>query len=286
MECATSILPYVHPSGALQYSVIAKDLQSDALRTTALVEFQLEIAVQRHRSDVLSILARTARHVVPSARSAVIMFEPDNGVHVSTASGMTFASDSDLPPGCKAHLAALSRTSKTERVSGKNCSLMFGAAASYLGVPIVTIGKTHGWLCLIDRIGAAQYSDEDERLAQTIAAQTAMAYENLQLVEQLRDEAALLRATIEAGTDGIVVVDRAAHFVTFNQRFLNIWRLPDEIIRSGNDAHAIEHQRKQLKHPQSFRVAIERTVHDPACEASGTCELLDGRTIEIGRAHV
>src|SRR2546430_3420675 len=46
-------------------------LHSDALRTTALVDFQLEIASQRTPEDILRLLIRAARSVIPSATAEV-----------------------------------------------------------------------------------------------------------------------------------------------------------------------------------------------------------------------
>ena len=72
---------------------------------------------------------------------------------------------------------------------------------SFLGVPIVSKGKVFGNLYLTEKQGAEEFSEEDEDLAMTFAAQAAIAIENASLYEELhrsyeelkRSQALLLR---------------------------------------------------------------------------------------------
>ena len=54
---------------------------------------------------------------------------------------------------------------------------------SFLGVPIVLRGVAYGNLYLTEKAGGRDFSDEDEELAQLIAAQAAVAIENARLYE-------------------------------------------------------------------------------------------------------
>ena len=72
---------------------------------------------------------------------------------------------------------------------------------SFLGVPIVSKGKVFGNLYLTEKRGAEEFSQDDEDLAMTLAAQAAIAIENASLYEELhrsyqelkRSQALLLR---------------------------------------------------------------------------------------------
>jgi signal transduction histidine kinase len=72
---------------------------------------------------------------------------------------------------------------------------------SFLGVPIVSKGKVFGNLYLTEKRGAEEFSEEDEALTKTLAAQAAIAIENASLYEELhrsyqelkRSQALLLR---------------------------------------------------------------------------------------------
>ena len=45
---------------------------------------------------------------------------------------------------------------------------------SFLGVPIASRERVHGWLYLVDKLGAAEFSEVDERVAVTVSAQIAV----------------------------------------------------------------------------------------------------------------
>jgi signal transduction histidine kinase len=72
---------------------------------------------------------------------------------------------------------------------------------SFLGVPIVSKGKVFGNLYLTEKQGAEEFSEKDEDLVMTLAAQAAIAIENASLYEELdrsyqelkRSQALLLR---------------------------------------------------------------------------------------------
>ncbi len=47
---------------------------------------------------------------------------------------------------------------------------------TFLGVPIMSRKKSYGWLYLVDKLGADEFSEVDERVAVTVSAQLAVAY--------------------------------------------------------------------------------------------------------------
>ena len=53
---------------------------------------------------------------------------------------------------------------------------------------------------------------------------------------ELARSVAVLRATLEATTDGILVSDAAHPISTFNRRFAQMWRVPDAILRNQRGA--------------------------------------------------
>jgi PAS domain S-box-containing protein len=100
------------------------------------------------------------------------------------------------------------------------------ARAFFLGVPIASRERTHGWLYLVDKLGADGFSEVDERVAGTVAAQVAVAFENLLLYEEIKRHHAQLtldmnarirldedlrrfRLAMDATADAIFLVDRA-----------------------------------------------------------------------------
>jgi PAS domain S-box-containing protein len=223
-------------------------LQTAAMRTSALVDFQLEIAAQRGAVDILKILARAARNIIASEHSIV-----------SVAGARLTGCEH---PDCES------------------------AVGPRIRVPLETAAQRYGWLTLIGKEGREDYDADDERMALTIVAQAAIAYENLKLYDEIRMEADLLdrnvnllHATIEASGDGIVVIDRSSRFVTFNQKFVEIMRVPEEILDSGDANRGLQFSLGELKDPVAFGAVVER-VRDGG-EARATLEMNDGRFIEF-----
>lgn len=64
--------------------------------------------------------------------------------------------------------------------------------ASFLGVPIVTARSVAGRIYLTEKTGADAFSEEDERLVETLASQAAIAIDNAALNDQLQVTAAEL----------------------------------------------------------------------------------------------
>jgi two-component system cell cycle sensor histidine kinase/response regulator CckA len=65
----------------------------------------------------------------------------------------------------------------------------FPPVHSFLGVPMVYQTRIYGWLCLINKLGSDEFSEADERLAVTLAAQLGGAHENARLLSSVRRHA-------------------------------------------------------------------------------------------------
>jgi PAS domain-containing protein len=128
---------------------------------------------------------------------------------------------------------------------------------SFLGVPIASPERTHGWLYLVDKLGADGFSEVDERVAGTVAAQVAVAFENLLLYEEIKRHHAQLtldmnarirldedlrrfRLAMDATADAIFLVDRAGMcFVDVNAtacRMLGFER--EDFLKVGRTARS------------------------------------------------
>lgn len=68
----------------------------------------------------------------------------------------------------------------------------------------------------------------------------------------LQKSLALLNATLEATADGILVMDSFGGIVNFNSRFADMWRIPAEIVATGDHGKLLEVIAKQLTEPTRF----------------------------------
>jgi PAS domain S-box-containing protein len=93
--------------------------------------------------------------------------------------------------------------------------------------------------------------------------------------------ASLLEATLEATADGILVVDRARRITLYNQRFLELWRVPEELLASSRDgAEALRWASRRVVDAERFAALVEELAAQPERESFDVVELRDGRVLE------
>jgi len=97
---------------------------------------------------------------------------------------------------------------------------------------------------------------------------------------QIKYALSLLNATLESTADGILVVDREGKIVSFNQKFVHMWHIPESIIASRDDNRALEFVLDQLKDPESFLVKVRKLYNQPTAESFDLLEFKDGRVFE------
>ncbi|MGE5179165.1 MAG: ATP-binding protein [Bacteroidota bacterium] len=124
-----------------------------------------------------------------------------------------------------------------------------------------------------------------ERLRLAMAAPPAAvgrgdAEERQRLESERRQALSLLEATLESTTDGVLVVDRHGKIVRFNDRFVQLWRIPADVIRSRDDDRAIATVLAQLEDPEAFVARVRSLYADPEAESHDVLRFKDGRVFE------
>ena len=93
-------------------------------------------------------------------------------------------------------------------------------------------------------------------------------------------ELQMLRAAVEGGLDGMVVVSSDGTMISSNQKFREMWPIPPDVVASGDDEAALASVLDKLADPQAF---LDR-VHQLYDQASGSARdellLLDGRVFD------
>jgi PAS domain S-box-containing protein len=90
----------------------------------------------------------------------------------------------------------------------------------------------------------------------------------------------LLKATLESTADGILVVDEFGKIVQFNQKFTEMWRIPQEILDSGDDDDALGYVKDQLINPGTFLENVKHLYAEPESITFDLLEFKDGRIFE------
>ena len=90
----------------------------------------------------------------------------------------------------------------------------------------------------------------------------------------------LHQATLRSMTDGLLVVDLAGGVLSFNQRFIQMWRIPPIAAASGRDADLLNAVLHQLVDPTGFLRRVAELYADPEASSCDEIRLLDGRVFD------
>ena len=96
----------------------------------------------------------------------------------------------------------------------------------------------------------------------------------------LTQEVALLQAVLDSTEDGLLVVDGAGTIVRFNRRFAELWRVPGEILRSGDDGRALAYVLDQLTDPEGFLAKVKELYAQPDAVSEDLLHFKDRRVLE------
>ena len=90
----------------------------------------------------------------------------------------------------------------------------------------------------------------------------------------------LLRAALEAVTDGILVVDNDGRILTANSRFSHLWRVPPQVLSEKSHDAVLAWVLEQIKEPESFLARVRELTASPTATARDVIHLKDGRSLE------
>ncbi len=98
--------------------------------------------------------------------------------------------------------------------------------------------------------------------------------------QELAGSLSLLHATLESTADGILVADGAGKAMNWNKKFTMMWRIPQEVMASGNERKVMEITLAQLKDPEAFTAKVEELYGHMEVESFDVLEFKDGRIFE------
>ncbi|MBA2653368.1 MAG: EAL domain-containing protein [Tatlockia sp.] len=91
-----------------------------------------------------------------------------------------------------------------------------------------------------------------------------------QRTESLKQSLALLRATIEASTDGILVVNLEGTVIDYNQQFIKLWNIPESMLTCNSNEKLLNHMLDQQIEPKKYLRLVKKYL-----------KKIDGLSIQI-----
>ncbi len=97
--------------------------------------------------------------------------------------------------------------------------------------------------------------------------------------KSLEEELSLRKAIMDATPAGVLVVDTEGNIVEYNDRFQEMWNIPEEVLQKGSDEEAIQYVLDQLEHPEAFTSRIEE-LYGSEEESFDVLQFKDDRVFE------
>ena len=267
----------------------AEELEKANRRLAALTEINLQLSSLLDADTLLQRICRDTRSLI-GARYAVLCMQAQHtqGQDMLLSShGFTRLERERLPRPVldQGPFAALLQQRKPYRFTNPGgrpedvgLPARFPKVKSGLAVPVMSAAKVYGWLCLINKLGAPAFSQEDEWLCNAYAALAGQVYANCSLYLQLERRAKELQLydrAIEESSNGIVICrsDRQADnpIIYANQAFAEmtgygvqevLGRSPRFLLQDDWEQPDIERLRGCMRGGRSARVTLRNYRKD------------------------
>src|SRR5918992_5519637 len=173
-------------------------------RLNMLIELGQDLASQHDPWQVLENFCRSARQIVDSQEAAVGVLNGDGEslrYFFRCSSNEDHVSSNGIPAVAQRALSYLVTEQRPVRLNEMDELLrdtgdLSYSVRSFLGAPIYSASRVCGWVYLLNKLNASDFTEADERLAATLATQVTIAYENAMLYRDAQEHTTALQQEI------------------------------------------------------------------------------------------
>jgi two-component system sensor histidine kinase DevS len=248
-------------------------------RLLALYRASLELISEPSLEAVLERIVQEACKLAEARYAALAVLDEQGKMQQFIPVGMSEEAVQRVgsPPTGKGLLGALMHSEHPIRVANVQSDPRSAGfpphhppMTSFLGVPIRHHGKTLGQLYLTDKETAPEFSEEDEKIIEMLAAYAAVAIQNARLIESLNQrDAELTRRTEDLG-----LLNEVASILTSTLELDEILDRTLEVVMQYMGVEAGE----------IFLVAEDGTDFEPGAPSRrGARGFLDAQSLPLGR---
>ncbi len=123
-----------------------------------------------------------------------------------------------------------------------------------------------------------KYPSSPQILAVTVVSTDVT--DRVRLENEVERSASLVSATMETTSDGLFVVDRAGKIISYNQKFLDMWFIPETVIEERDEEVLMAYIEDQLENREEFIQKLNSIKSTPEKESFDVLEFRDGRVFE------
>lgn len=250
-------------------------------RLGKLVELGKRLTAERDPEALLQVFCDAARDILGSRNAYVRIMEQDGRAvrfFVGECLDVETAAREGVRELDEGIFRIFSSTDKAIRVSyaarGRTRRLLNQQSiSSLLSAPISLLDQTIGWLYLVDKLDAQEFSEADERLALTLAGQLAVAYENASLYADAREHASQLLAEVterkqaQEEKERLLLSEKAARLEAEKAQ-----RLSADLLMREEAARADAEAANRLK--DEFLATVSHELRTPLNSILGWSQLL------------
>ncbi|WP_152591263.1 PAS domain S-box protein [Nostoc sphaeroides] len=140
------------------------------------------------------------------------------------------------------------------------------------------IPRPDGTVSSVDMIKAPLFHQDGRRKALVVLGRDLSDRKQTQVA--LENSLSLLNTIFESIQDGILVVDSLNNITSYNQKFLEMWSIPPELLTEPDHPQRLAYLANQLKDPNVFLQRVRELYSQPEVVSYDSLELCDGRVFE------
>jgi len=223
------------------------ELEAMNHRLAALTDLNLQLASERDPEVLLANVCRGARELVGAQYVVLCVVRKDSPTSLVCTSGIDPAVTGalDLPVvshGLLGQVRAARRTQRYVHAHADGDARAVGLPAGYpalhnaLIAPITSLSFSYGWLCVVNKLGAPEFSADDEKILSILGAQVGRIYENGSLYAEVQRHADRLQLEVlerkrvieelrasEAGLHRAQVLAKITHVISGRDGVFESW---------------------------------------------------------------